>query len=131
MKRVCLMLAAGLLLSGGSVVRAAEEGTMSGALNLAAPAEPSCAAPSCADCGHCGRSRSFCDWLLYKPPSCHCCCCVVSTCYPPLHTWFLDMCRARCGRTGCGPSCSAGWAPCTSPACKGPGVTAPDAAHQP
>ena len=34
MKRVCLMLAAGLLLSGGSVVRAAEEGNVSGALKF-------------------------------------------------------------------------------------------------
>jgi hypothetical protein len=49
------------------------------------------------------------DWLCYKPVRCHECCCHVSTCWPPLQNWFLDMCQGGgCGHGGCGHA-----APCT------------------
>jgi hypothetical protein len=138
MKRVCLLLAAGLVLLGGSAVRAGESVAIPGTLNLAPPpaAGPGCAGPFCGGHCHCRHSRSFCDWLLYKPPSCPCACrCVVSSCWPPLYSWFLDMCPGGgcggCGHAGCGHACSA---PATSSAdggCGRPAPLAAGAAHQP
>jgi hypothetical protein len=147
MKRVGLLLTAGLLLLGGSALRAGEPVAIPGTLNLApAPAEPAkscctgpgcgshCAGPGCGSTCHCRHSRNLCDWLLYKPPSCHACCGVVSTCWPPTYTWFLDMCQGGCGscdRGGCGSSCSAHATPCAGGGC---GKTAPApvvTTHQP
>jgi len=107
MKRIAILLATGLMLVGGSVVRAEEEqGIKPESLHQApdpvAAAEPSCAAPCCtAGCAkHSGR---LCDWLLYRPMRSHCaCCCVVSPCTPPVYTWFLDHCQAAGCRGGCG-----------------------------
>jgi hypothetical protein len=136
MKRVCLLLAAGVLLLGGSAVRAGEPVPIPGTLNLAPPhpADSGCAGPFCGGQCHCRHSRNLCDWLLYKPPSCHgACCCVVSSCYPPTYTWFLDMCqgcRDRCGHGGCGHACTGATA-CGDGGC-GKAVTPPvTAAHAP
>lgn len=120
MKRVCILLAMGLLLPGGSAVRAEEDGGVPGTVTvapvLAAPAEPGCAAPACA--GHCGKhSGRLCDWLLYKPPSGRCACHhKVAPCTPPLYTFFLDMCAAG----GCNHGCAHA-APAVAPAPVGAG----------
>ena len=137
MKRVCVLLASGLLLLAGSAVRAGDGGAVPGTLHLGpmphGPAQtcssPSCAAPACcapAACeehcgGHCGCFR---DWLLYKPVSGRCaCCCQISNCWPPLHTWFLDMCQG-CGN-GCGHAAPAVAAPCAHGACGDGGCAHP------
>jgi hypothetical protein len=125
MKRVGLLLTAGLLLLGGSALWAGEPVAIPGTLNLApAPTDSGCAGPGCGNhcagpgCGstcHCRHSRNLCDWLLYKPPSCHACCGVVSPCWPPTYTWFLDMCQGGCGgcgHGGCGHACAAPAASC-------------------
>jgi hypothetical protein len=136
MKRVCLLLAAGVLLLGGSAVRAGEPVPIPGTLNLApSPAGSGCAGPFCGGQCHCRHSRSCIDWLLYKPPSCHgACCCVVSGCWPRTYTWFLDMCqgcRDNCGHGGCGHGCAAAGAPCADGGC-GKAVPPPvPAAHLP
>ncbi len=135
MKRVGILLAAAVLATGGSALRAGEAGGVPGTLELAPvaapPASPCCAAPDCG--GHAeGHSGRFCDWLLYKPPATHCAChCAISTCVPPLYLWFLDTCQGgacghgRCGghRGHCAGSCrgpvkSAG-APCGCGDCAG------------
>ena len=119
MKRVCLLLAAGVVLLGGSAVRAGEAVVIPGTLNLAAPppAEPGCAGLACGGSCHGRPSRSCLDWLLYKPPTCHgACCCVVSTCWPPIYTHFLDMCQG-CGRGGCGHAPAS---PCAGGGCGAP-----------
>jgi hypothetical protein len=125
MKRVCVLLAGGLLLLAGSAVRA-EEGGVPGTLQLppahvppAACASPPCAAPACcapAACGgHCGHSGRVWEWLCYKPVSGRCaCCCHISNCYPPLYTWFLDVCQ------GCGDGCGHGASACAHGACAHP-----------
>jgi hypothetical protein len=121
MKRVCVVLASGLLLLAASAARAEENG-VEGTLKLApVPAEakascgaagPCCAAHAC-DKGCGGHSGRILDWLCYKPARCHACCCHISNCYPPLYTWFLDMCPAGgCGHGGCGHT-----APCATGGC--------------
>jgi hypothetical protein len=149
MKRVWMLLAAGLLLMGGSAVRAEEkdEGGTPGTMNLAAvhteekdegktpgtmnlapvreaaaptPARTCCPAAACEKQG-CGHQRSFGDWLCYKPVKSHCAChCNISPCFPPLHMWFLDMCQGG----GCGASCSKQHLTVTKPACAGGGCAA-------
>ncbi len=121
MRRMTLLLAAGLLALTGSAVRAADEAAIPGTLNLApltpVPAE-SCGASCCAGPAfprlarcreHLGRC---CEWLMYKPPACHDCCCVVSSCNQPLYVYFLDMCQGcgqgRCGRGCAGSACANG-----------------------
>jgi len=139
MKRVSLLLAAGLLLLGGSAVRAGEPVAIPGTLNLAPPptgaaGSSGCAGPFSGGQCHCRHSRNLCDWLLYKPPTCHACCCVVSSCWPPLYTWFLDRCQGcgdGCGHGGCGRGGATCAAPCADGGCGKPALPHPPAAHQP
>jgi hypothetical protein len=157
MKRVCILLATGLLLLGGSAARAAaDDGSAPAPLNLtappAAPAEPvGCAAPGCAGpCGaasacegHCGgHSGRFREWLMYRPPETRCHCrCPIAPCMPPLHTFFLDMCaHGGCcagtpGIPGCNGGCGHGScgscaknAPTAEPGSEGAAVAVPEPA---
>jgi hypothetical protein len=121
MKRICILLAAGLLLLGSSAVRAGEDEGVPGTLNLApmpqASRAPCCAAPACGGAckSHCDRCL---DWLMYKPPHAHCACRhVVSPCVPPLYLWFLDMCPAGGCGNGCGTHASQA-APCNGGGCR-------------
>jgi hypothetical protein len=144
MKRMGIVLASGLLLLAVSAVRAEGENGVPGTLHLSpvpAPAPSGCAAASCCSAkpsccvakpsccaastcskgcdGHAGRLW---DWLCYKPARMHCACsCHVSDCWPPLHTWFLDMCQG-CGNGSCGHA-----APCAGGACAHP--AGPACAH--
>jgi hypothetical protein len=121
MKRCGWLLAAGLLALGGSAVRAGEAAPIPGTLNLApltpVPAQPCCGPATCTARSRCCGSHwdRVCDWLMYKPPSCHACCCVVSNCNQPLYVFFLEMCQG-CGRGGCGHGCAAGG--CDSNGCE-------------
>ena len=64
-RKYLILLAAGLLLVGGSAVRAAEDVAMPGTLNLApVPAEPCGAAPACGGHCHCRHSRSRAQRLM-------------------------------------------------------------------
>jgi hypothetical protein len=126
MKRVTLLLAAGLLVLGASTGRAADAAPIRGTLNLAqltpVTAESCCAAPCCAAPSFPWLTRCHdklgrcCEWLMYKPPaSCHDCCCVVSSCNQPVYVFFLDMCQG-CGHGGCGNGCAT--AACASGGCE-------------
>jgi hypothetical protein len=120
MKHVCVVLAAGLLLLAASAVRAEENGGVPGTLKLVpvpADAKPvgcasgSCCAAHACDKGCGGHEGHFLDWLCYKPARCHACCCHVSHCWPPLYTWFVDMCQdGGCVHGACGHAtpCAAG-----------------------
>jgi hypothetical protein len=116
MKTVRIMVAVGLALLGGRTLRAGEAPAVPGTaklMSVPADAAPACcAAPACAkherSCLDC-----LCNWLHYKPRHCGCHC-AVSTCWPPLYTWFVDMCPAGgCGHAGPGP-CAGGC--CGAPA---------------
>jgi hypothetical protein len=107
MKHVGILLAAGVLFVAGSAARAENGGGAPGTLQpvpvVAAPASSCCKAAACAQGHHEGHRGRFCDWLLYKPPHTACAChCAPTSCYPPLYTWFLDMCHGGCGGAGCG-----------------------------
>jgi hypothetical protein len=121
MKRVCVVLASGLLFLAVSAVRAEEGNGTPGTLNLApVPAAPACcaaapchAAPACA-AGCDGHSNRVWNWLCYKPARVQCACsCHISNCNPPLYTYFLDMCQGGgCGHGACGHA-----APCANGSC--------------
>jgi hypothetical protein len=114
MNRVAILLGMGLLLAG-SVVKAEDEFVVPRPLNLApSAAAPACCPAACADHGH---SASCWDWLMYHPPHTHCACpCVISSCYPPLHMWFVDMCQDGCGGH-CHHAAPERPAPCANKAC--------------
>jgi hypothetical protein len=137
MKRVWMLLAAALLLTGGSAVRAEEPAGVPGTMEVvpptAAPAPACCAAPECARHGKC-HSGHLHEWLCYRPPSTHCACrCAVTPCIPPLYLWFVDMCQGGdCGRGHCaGGHCKAARveAPCASGGCASGGCAAPVQPH--
>ena len=117
MKRIAILLGMGLLLAG-SVVRAEDELAVPRTLPLAPVASPAPHPPCCpAACAEHGHSASFCDWLMYHPPHTHCDCpCVISSCYPPLHMWFLDTCQGGCGGHG-HHAASEKCAPCANRGC--------------
>jgi hypothetical protein len=136
MKRAFTLLASGLLLLIGSSVWAGEEGGVPGTLNLTpvpAGKPPSCcAASSCCPAPACARhcedhTGRFLDWLCYKPAKASCACqCHISNCWPPLYTYFLDMCQGGgCGHSACGHgACSHGTCGNTAP-CAGGGCGHP------
>ncbi len=128
MKRVYVLLASALLLLAGSAVRADEHGTPGTLVISSAPAtvqgcssgctaSPGCASTPCCNAAPCsaahacnqecgGREGRFLDWLCYKPANCHACGCHVSNCWPPLYTWFTDMCQGGgCGHGARGCPC--------------------------
>jgi hypothetical protein len=128
MKRMVVVLASGLLLLVGSATRAEEGGDPATLPSSPLPAKaapsccataPCCAAPACAaGCG--GHFSHFCDWLCYKPAKSHCACaCHISPCWPPLYTWFLDMCPAGGGGGGaCGHAAACAGGGCARPTCE-------------